>query len=362
MADHNDRTSRDLSVAIITEMDPWSASTRYRALQHLTRLRARFANVELSLPADTVERLPGRVGQLRYFGTHAQRYSERMRALPSVIAGRDAVMVQRGLYVMGPGMITRSLERFKGRVVVDLDDAVFRISPSLATKGPLAQWLYGPQQTLRLMQRADALVVSTEALADMLPAGLPQPTIIPTVPDPSAYSQVEHQPGGPVTVGWAGTVGGLGYLDALEPVFLRLQRENIARLRVVSSTPWHGPSEFHPWRLADEHSLFAHFSIGIMPLPTSDYTRAKAGFKLLQYMAAGIPVVSSPLGVNRALVEESGGGMLAESPADWEEALRLLAGDHELRARLGARGRLFVERFADLDRQADMLETLFRGR
>jgi glycosyltransferase involved in cell wall biosynthesis len=342
-------------------MDPWSASTRYRALQHLTRLRTRFANVELSLPADTVERHPGRIGRLRYFATHARRYSERTRALPRVIAERDAVMVQRGLYVMGPGIITRALERFPGRVVVDLDDAVFRISPSLAAKGAPARWLYGPQQTLRLMQRADALVVSTPALADMLPAGLPEPTILPTIPDPSAYRPVTHRARAPVMVGWAGTVGGLGYLDVLEPVFARLQREGVAVLRVVSSVPWHGPSEFRRWRLADEHSVFDDFSIGIMPLPISDYTRAKAGFKLLQYMAAGIPVIASPLGVNRDLVEESGGGLLAESPAEWEEALRLLAGDHDLRARLGASGRVFVERFADLDRQADMLEALLRG-
>jgi glycosyltransferase involved in cell wall biosynthesis len=163
-----------------------------------------------------------------------------------------------------------------------------------------------------------------------------------------------------VVVGWTGTTGGLGFLDSLKPVFARLQATGVARLLVVSSVPWGGPSEFRSWRLADEYSLFDSFSIGIMPLPTSDYTRAKAGFKLLQYMAAGIPVVASPLGVNRALVQESRSGLLAESPAEWEEALRLLASDHELRARMGANGRAFIERYADLDQQADILEGLLR--
>jgi glycosyltransferase involved in cell wall biosynthesis len=357
----SDRTSRRTRVAIVTEADPWSPSTRYRAMQHLPRLRERFARVELSLPRDTVVRRPGRVGQFRYFATHARRYRARTCELPSVVDEQDAVMVQRGLYVIGPGFIARSVERFPGRVVVDLDDAVFRPSPSLAAKGAVARWLYGPQQTVRLMQRADALVVSTQVLAEMLPRGLPLPTVLPTVPDPSAYHPVEHRAQTPVIVGWAGTVGGLDFLDVLETVFTRLQRDGVARLRVVCSTPWRGPSEFKRWRLADEHSLFDAFSIGIMPLPISDYTRAKGGFKLLQYMAAGIPVIATPLGINRSLVEESGGGLLVESPGEWEEALRLLAADHELRGRLGARGRAFVERYADLDQQADVLERLLRG-
>jgi glycosyltransferase involved in cell wall biosynthesis len=208
------------------------------------------------------------------------------------------------------------------------------------------------------MRRADAIVVSTEDLAEMLPRGLPVPTILPTVPDPDAFQVVNHPEGASVIVGWAGTVGGLGYLDPLASVFKRLAEERVARLVVVSSRPWPGPSEFRRWRLEEETTLFGNFSIGIMPLPDTEYTRAKAGFKLLQYMAAGIPVVSSPIGVNRELIENSQAGLLATTPDEWEDALRALAGDHKLRAELGGRGRAFVERYADLDGQARTLARL----
>jgi glycosyltransferase involved in cell wall biosynthesis len=77
-------------------------------------------------------------------------------------------------------------------------------------------------------------------------------------------------------------------------------------------------------------------------------------------MAAGLPVVASPIGINRELVRRSGGGLLAGPPSEWEEALRTLARDHELRARLGASGRAFVERYADLDGQAATIARLLR--
>ncbi len=217
------------------------------------------------------------------------------------------------------------------------------------------------QQALALMQRADAIVVSTQELADALPAGLPAPTILPTVPDPGRHRIVEHRDGLPVIVGWAGTLGGVRFLDPLTNVFQRLADQRIATLEVVSSHPWSGPSRFRKWTLEEEVAIFERFSIGIMPLPDTEYTRAKAGFKLLQYMASGIPVVCSPVGVNRELVERSGGGLLAEGPDEWESALRTLATDPDLRSTLGAMGRAFVVEYADLDGQALTLASLLVG-
>jgi len=345
-------------VLILTAMDPWSASTRYRALQHIPRLRQRFGAVEVSLPHDTIRRSPGRIGQLRYFGTHGVRYIRRGLSIRQSISKYDSLLVQRGIYVIGPDAIAQPVDRFPGRVVFDLDDAVFRLSPSLAAKSRPARWLYGPQQALRLLRRADALIVSTERLAEMLPPGTPEPTILPTVPNPEDYLLAPVDPSKHPVIGWAGTVGGLVYLDPLRAVFASLARDGIATLEVVSSHPWDGPGRFHQWRASESTRVFARFSIGVMPLPDTDYTRAKAGFKLLQYMAAGLPVVASPVGGNRELVERSGAGFVAETPEDWESTLRLLAADPALRLELGRRGRSFVEGYADLDNQAQILTEL----
>jgi glycosyltransferase involved in cell wall biosynthesis len=346
---------------VIPELGLWSASTRYRAIQHVPALERRFAEVSVLLPRDGVPRPPGRVGQARYFTTHAIRYAERMFELTRECASYDALFVQRGLYPVGPALIARSLDSHDGPIVFDLDDAVFFPSPSLQTKSQPARWLYGPQQARAVLARATAVIVSTPTLADALPRSAVPVTILPTVPDPRRYLPRKQETDRPVIIGWAGTVGGLGYLDGLSGVFERLSREQVARLRVVSSQRWEGPAEFRRWTLEEEVDLISDFTIGIMPLPDHPYTRAKAGFKLLQYMAAGIPVVASPVGVNQELVSQAGAGFLATTPAEWEDALRTLASDSRLRRRLGNSGREFVAKYADIEGQAETISSLLRG-
>lgn len=342
---------------MVTELGAWSASTRYRALQHLPRVQAHVGRVDLFLPDDQPPRAPGRAGQARYFGAHGVRYLRRWRELARALPEYDAVLVQRGAYALGPGAVAGPIERFSGRVVFDLDDAVFATRPSLEGRPAPVHWLYGPQQARRILRRADAVVASTPTLAGELRQLGVEPVVLPTILDPSRYP-LATQSAATRVIGWAGTNGGLGYLDPLRDVFADLARRQVGELEVVSSQPWDGPASFRPWQLADESTLFARFAVGIMPLPDTPYTRSKAGFKLLQYMAAGVPVVASPLGVNRELVERSGAGLLAETPAEWSEALERLLGDVELRRQMAARGRAFVEQHADLDGQAATLAAL----
>jgi len=348
-------------IAVVTQHGEWSASTRYRALQHIDRLADRLGVVHAYPADDRPTRRPGRIGQALYFGEHGRRYISRWHELSEVRREYDVLFVQRGLYALGPGIIARLVENFDGRVVYDIDDALYAETPSMQGKGRAARWLYGPQQMNRILNRADGLIVSTPTLAEHIPTPIGGVTILPTVPDPSQYAVAEHTEADRL-IGWAGTSGGLRYLDPLRSVVATLEREGLARLQVVSSQPWAGPSEFREWRLSDEPTLFASFAVGVMPLPDNEYARAKAGFKLLQYMAAGVPVVASPVGVNRDLVERSGAGFLADGAEEWEEALRTLLADPKLRERLGSSGRAFVATYADLDNQADTIVKVLMGR
>ena len=350
-----------MRVAVITEQPVTSSSTQFRALQHLPRLRDRLGEVDALVPDTEVARGRGRLHQARFFAEHSVRYARRGLELARVLRGYDAVFVQRGVYPMGPGWSAAALSRFEGRIVLDLDDAVFHPAPVVEAKGRAGRWLYGPQQARVLLERADAVVVSTRALADMLP-GREADAILPSVPDPAPFPRVEHRPALPLRVGWTGTPGNLRLLDPLAGVLERLEREGVVRLEVVSSEPWHGaPASFTLWRLDDVPDFFARFEVGLMPLSDTPYTRAKAGFKLLQYMAAGSAAIASPVGVNVELMERSGGGVLADQPPEWEDALRSLAHDRDRRAELGARGRAFVESYVDLEGQADTLASLLRG-
>jgi len=96
------------------------------------------------------------------------------------------------------------------------------------------------------------------------------------------------------------------------------------------------------WSLDTEVADLQNFDIGIMPLPDNEWTRGKGGYKLLQYMAVGIPCIASPVGINMELIRDGENGFLAATEDQWYEKISLLTRDQELRKKMGMRGRDFV--------------------
>jgi hypothetical protein len=349
-----------MRVAILAQGPEHVGSTYWRALQHVPRLEHRGVEVDVLVPRAVAPHSGGRLRQAHYFARHAIAYAALGANLRRSLARYDAVLVQRAAYPMGPAWNVQALEQFHGRVVLDLDDNVFAISPQLATKSRAARWLYGSQQTRYLLQRADTVIVSTEELARVLPDRTSD-LVMPTVPDVKGYPTVTHTAGLPIQVGWTGNAGNLIYLDPLAEVFQRLTRDGVIKLEVMCSEPWRGPATFRRWSRTEEVDALSRYDVGIMPLPDTPYTRAKAGFKMLMYMGVGSAVLASPVGVNSELIRRSGAGLLCTSPAEWEDALRLLATDRETRERTGRAGQRFVRSYADPEGQADRLLTALAG-
>jgi glycosyltransferase involved in cell wall biosynthesis len=113
------------------------------------------------------------------------------------------------------------------------------------------------------------------------------------------------------------------------------------------------PIDHEPWDERTEAAALCRGDIGIAPTPVDPWTLGKCGFKILQYMAAGLPVVASPVGANAQIVREGVTGFLANEPADWPRAIARLARDAELRARMGQAAREDVETQYSLARAAD---------
>src|SRR5207253_3934259 len=97
------------------------------------------------------------------------------------------------------------------------------------------------------------------------------------------------------------------------------------------------------WSQAGETAALADADIGISWVPDDLWSRGKCGLKVLQYMAAGLPVVANPVGVQAELVRHGENGFLARTPDEWAEAVGRLAHDPELRRRMGQAGRRLVE-------------------
>jgi len=150
---------------------------------------------------------------------------------------------------------------------------------------------------------------------------------------------------------WIGLRYNFSYLEPLAEPLRRLSSETPScELRVVSSNrpelgrSWDGVRVVgRPWSEAGESRDIADCDVGIMPLTDTEWARGKCALKLLQYMAAGVPVVASPVGVNADLIRHGENGLLASTPEEWETALRSLRDDPALAAGLGEAGRRTVE-------------------
>jgi glycosyltransferase involved in cell wall biosynthesis len=148
-------------------------------------------------------------------------------------------------------------------------------------------------------------------------------------------------------IGWVGTSGNLYYLRRIGPALQALAGKHDFVLRFVcnqvGAVQLEGlPNlEFVPWQAGGEVQRIQQFDVGIMPLDGDDWAVGKAGFKMVQYMACGVPFVASPVGANPATGGAEGEcGLYANDRDEWVDRLGALLRDAELRRRLGENGRL----------------------
>ena len=251
---------------------------------------------------------------------------------------QDIVVLQRDFLPNSWSFLEKHLARRTGHLVFDLDDAILE---------------QNPQKIRMILGCAQRVIVSTPYLAEQVAPFNPNVAVIPTPVDIDSIQPAPQprEPAEPV-IGWIGTSGNLAYVKSIEDVFRKMAEMSRFRLRIVSNRIYASeypklPPEIMEtieWRLVDETAQLQGFDIGIMPLDPGPWSLGKAGFKLLQYMAAGLPVVAAPVGFNCDLVRHGVNGFLASSAEEWERYLSQLLDDRDLRRRMGQQGRQLVEK------------------
>jgi glycosyltransferase involved in cell wall biosynthesis len=282
-------------------------------------------------------------------------------------AGRaDVVILQRKLL---PIWQLALLRRSSRRLVYDLDDALFQ-RDSYSPKR--AQSRVRMARFWATVYAADAVTVGNHYLGRFASdfARPEQVHVIPTCVEPRRYHLAEHRrvrsSARLVWIGQQSTLVSLeragkhlaaaaGLLPGLE---LRVICDRCVRLAGVNVVP-------RRWSSATEAAELADGDVGISWLPDDRWSRGKCGLKLLQYMAAGLPVVANPVGMNRRMVVHGQTGLLASTPREWAEAIARLAADPQLRRKMGAAGRRLVEQRYSVagwgPSFAEVVHTLARG-
>jgi glycosyltransferase involved in cell wall biosynthesis len=259
----------------------------------------------------------------------------------------DVVLLYREAYPIGPPLVERYLARRGVPMVYDFDDAVYLPNTSEANR--VIASLKNPGKVAEILRLCRHVIAGNAHLADVARQYNSAVTVIPTSVDTTSWvpRATPRKPDGPLVIGWIGTPTTTQYLLELGPVLQDLARTHPFILRVSGSIE---PISFAgvtvenvPWRLEKEIELFNTCDIGVYPLPDDEWTRGKCGFKAIQFMACGVPVVASPVGVNRDIIEDGISGFLADTPARWKERLALLLTRPDVRDELGCRGRSVIE-------------------
>jgi glycosyltransferase involved in cell wall biosynthesis len=303
---------------------PDHVCTRYRLRAFEPHLRAAGHNLELhQLPRDWWGRL---------------KVANRVRDV-------DAVILQRKLLSRPEVAILR---RRAMRLWFDLDDAVW-MRDSYSSKG-FASWKR-IRRFRTTVRAADAIIAGNDFLADnTTQAGARSAVVIPTCVDVKSYPTARHDGSGLELV-WVGSSSTLRGLAAITPTLEAIGRQVAgARLKLVCDRFLrlrHLQIVEAPWSEATERDLLAAADVGISWVPDDPWSRGKCGLKVLQYMAAGLPVITNPVGVHPEMVRHGESGFLATTEAEWIEAIQTLARDPDLRRRMGTRGREVVaERYS----------------
>lgn len=333
-----------------------AASTRYRIAQYFPSLEA--AGIEYELCPFIS---PGMFGSLYRRGGYARKAAYLSRAVIRRLGvamrsgGFDAVFVAREAMMFGPPLIEWLIAKASGRpMIFDFDDAVW-VPYDSPTYGSISRLLRPPSKTSRVIAMSAEVIAGNDYLAGYARQFNPRVTVIPTVVDHLAYQEAgrrsRQKSGGRLVIGWVGTHSTAQYLKLLAPALAELASRHRFTFRVIG-----GPSDLtipgvevenRPWRLESELDDFGGMDIGVYPIVEDDWSLGKCAFKAIQFMAAGVPCVSSPVGMTREVVSDGIDGLLAGSVPQWIEALEALIIDPERRRRLGEAGmRSIAERYS----------------
>lgn len=272
----------------------------------------------------------------------------------------DVIWIEKEVFPYLPSYAEWTFNKLGVGYVVDYDDAVFHNYDK--HKWPFVRRWMGDKIDW-VMRNSKLTIAGNAYLEDRAKsAGAKNILRLPTVVESKKYTQKPfNRDKNKITIGWMGSPTTVKYLRELLPVLEELQKEVPFKLLVANgqkSIEFEGEYECLRWSEEMEVDIIHQMDIGIMPLPDDDWERGKCSYKLVQYMACGLPVVASPVGMNKEVVDHGINGYLAKSKEEWKIFLSKLILDTELRKQLGDNGYDKVHTFFTVDRNFGLMKEL----
>ena len=275
----------------------------------------------------------------------------------------DVIFIQKVIF---PSFLRRAIKCLRAVVIFDFDDAIFTTEVqerNWLTRYKLHRNEIGVPAMLKISKLA---IVENEYNASFAKNHVKNIGIITGPIDTLFYNPRQGKMAikneSRVVLGWIGSATTLPYLLEICDILEKIGRKySNVYLNVVGAKKIHLREmevTSDSWSIETEVDKLMKFDIGLMPVPDNAWTRGKGGYKLLQYMSMGLPVIASPVGINIDIVSHGQDGFLASSGKEWENFLRILIENRTLRECMGERGRKKIEDKYSLQRSQLVLEEL----
>jgi glycosyltransferase involved in cell wall biosynthesis len=321
------------------------ASTRYRLLAYLPALERHGFRVTFHpfFPSGVLDSIYGPGNRLRraYYvlrGTIERSIYLRSREFA-------LLFIHRELFPLGRSFLLSRLKKREVGIVYDYDDALFL--PQRRGRW-LLEKLEDPDGTRQLIAASDTVIAGNAFLLEYAKRYNPRAILIPTAIETAKIRarafDAEH---GRCVVGWIGSHTTEKYVHGLVPVLEKLSANASFSVKIVGARQEVSIGGVEvvqlPWELNRETEDFQSCDIGVYPLWNDEWAKGKCGFKAIQFMAAGVPVVASSVGANSEIIRDGVDGFLASSEEEWYSKILLLLRDAGLRREMGLAGRRTVE-------------------
>ena len=281
------------------------------------------------------------------------------------IAKYDFIFIHREATPIGPPLFEWIIARLlKKKIIYDFDDAIWLRNYSDSNKwfsylknhnnvAKICSWSFkvscGNNYLCEFAKRYNENVVYN-------------PTTIDTIGYHNKIKDQQERVNGKIVFGWTGTHSTIRYLNDLLPVLKELEDELDFELHVISDVKPQLPIRslvYKKWNINTEISDLLEFNIGLMPLTEDAWASGKCGFKLLQYLALGIPALASPVGVNTNIVNDGYNGLLCKTEEDWKDGFKTLLTNQVLLTKLGSNARSRIEDCFSVQFNANNFLSLF---
>lgn len=349
-----------MKILLLTKYSRLGASSRLRALQYIPYLEDKGYNITVEPLFDDVYLEILYSSKTRTFNRIAFLYLKRILSLRNA-KNYDVLWIEKELLPYMPPILERLLNIFNIPYIVDYDDAIFHnydLSDNIVIRHFLSKKIDIVMKNAKCVTAGSSYLIERAKIAHAK-----KTKWIPTVIDLERYKIIAPTPNKNYnkTIGWIGSPYTQKYLLQIKEALNALNKKHSINLLLVGATD-SIVQEFPdiavtvvPWSENTETDYIRKMDIGIMPLSNTPWELGKCGYKLIQYMACGIPFVASSIGENVNIQRNSNGGYLALTQQEWIDCLDLLLTSASKRDTVGKAGRHAVESIYSLQAQLDEL-------